>query len=1177
MNDWASPWASTFTPPLGAHDGTLPEDSWRDHSVVTDFGNDSQQDTSQDQNGWAVETSSLGVNIDVKDGKDIVSRTDAETHQVAYFESSSDVEDLSRQKTDDSLGPSIDDSGLWNGGAIDQGGVGNVWRQFEQSLGNNVLNTTEHVLPEFDDFATLHIPNGKAITPANAKNSADFLDWHQSTPSSSFTQDAAQNGIASGVKHHTGTVGTPVNTVSFGLDLLNSETSQNLHDQKRRDGSDEELRDIFWRLRGGSAESISNHFVQESFTNPEHSIIDDIFNTRPGGLLGIEGTSSAQLQVSSAPFSSVDQCLWYHDSTRPGLEDEDTLLGESLRERVSNALAEVLSPSNSLSLTGPLSEEIREDPLLSERSGETARISEPDYYTTDIIQKDIVSNTDMSHDGADDDFEDFENFAFAIEGVPAIERDNALPTGPPVAMPLLILPARVSATEPLYAKEVPMVQQQRNVSSEAEAFINQYLTADDELDLKVVYRDILQPSAVQAKDKNDVRSLSEITPAFTKEPSLDVETAASKTVFNIQKPALEALHPSSTNQSDPPEEPPRELLSTTSSRKMWHRISRLGTLRAYDSGDVNDYVRVTWPQSATRKKVLETVSRWVTEDRMNHGVVLFGTNSNPYGPSFSWTDKPAAEANTTPRIQPIEPPRSRQTRRSSVAATAAGSDDSKRFSWSSMPAEDEPPVVARSQERLSPVPPGATAPEPLLNSSATSAPPSWTEALTPQTPFLLTVAKPSQLPSQVDDAPKNNSSQIKDSWGDFQAFESASVLSHLPAPTTILSPSSSAIILPSGPSTAISSSKVVPLLRSNGPMPSEMAQFHMPRRVANKRDQSPRRHNDKIDLAKSLVTGEIQDDDADWADFESFESQQQVSTFATSTTLVTPTSREIDSTMKPLPPTPRSETHTAVELPHSFQLGIPQGLVAPAPKSKSHGSEDDWAGFESFETTQSVPLNTTSTATAVRFPPDANDLGKHFPPTPRLGTPVPLTVPDTSIADGIDLLGEQILLAGSTVLPEQEETQDDWGEFEAFDSGEQIHETVDPVPLISHDDSWLADLPVDHWTLVSQPGLHIPTTAPENIATRSSISPLEIMPEQSSYDALGDLSAFDSAAPMASAAKLNFSALSVRSDGAISEASSQRPAHDGPAKTLQTELSTAERALVEKLVEGLPDFTYMLR
>jgi hypothetical protein len=84
-----------------------------------------------------------------------------------------------------------------------------------------------------------------------------------------------------------------------------------------------------------------------------------------------------------------------------------------------------------------------------------------------------------------------------------------------------------------------------------------------------------------------------------------------------------------------------ELIDFTSTRKVWYRLSRKQTLRAFLSGDMPDaHVRVAWHDSRIRTETVGIVRRWIMEDRA-HGRTALGGSAKL---SFGW-DEPRAANN----------------------------------------------------------------------------------------------------------------------------------------------------------------------------------------------------------------------------------------------------------------------------------------------------------------------------------------------------------------------------------------------------------------------------------------------------------------------------------------------------------------------------------------------------
>ena len=85
---------------------------------------------------------------------------------------------------------------------------------------------------------------------------------------------------------------------------------------------------------------------------------------------------------------------------------------------------------------------------------------------------------------------------------------------------------------------------------------------------------------------------------------------------------------------------PYDSFQSLEERKTWYRLSRYGSMRKHDSGDDDNYVRVTWRQSQVREQTLKTVARWMEEDRISGRVVLGGGRKG--SSIFGWNDSNAA-------------------------------------------------------------------------------------------------------------------------------------------------------------------------------------------------------------------------------------------------------------------------------------------------------------------------------------------------------------------------------------------------------------------------------------------------------------------------------------------------------------------------------------------------------
>ncbi|KAJ2971863.1 hypothetical protein NUW58_g9303 [Xylaria curta] len=70
-----------------------------------------------------------------------------------------------------------------------------------------------------------------------------------------------------------------------------------------------------------------------------------------------------------------------------------------------------------------------------------------------------------------------------------------------------------------------------------------------------------------------------------------------------------------------------------SERKSWYRISRYGSMRKHNSGDDENYHRVTWPTSQLHSDTIKIVRRWMEEDSYAGKATLGGTKRTGF---FNW-------------------------------------------------------------------------------------------------------------------------------------------------------------------------------------------------------------------------------------------------------------------------------------------------------------------------------------------------------------------------------------------------------------------------------------------------------------------------------------------------------------------------------------------------------------
>ncbi|KAI0546666.1 hypothetical protein F4679DRAFT_406831 [Xylaria curta] len=76
-----------------------------------------------------------------------------------------------------------------------------------------------------------------------------------------------------------------------------------------------------------------------------------------------------------------------------------------------------------------------------------------------------------------------------------------------------------------------------------------------------------------------------------------------------------------------------DSFATISERKSWYRISRFGSMRKHNSGDDENYHRVTWQASQLHDDTVKIVRRWMEEDSYAGKAILGGTKRMGF---FDW-------------------------------------------------------------------------------------------------------------------------------------------------------------------------------------------------------------------------------------------------------------------------------------------------------------------------------------------------------------------------------------------------------------------------------------------------------------------------------------------------------------------------------------------------------------
>jgi hypothetical protein len=167
---------------------------------------------------------------------------------------------------------------------------------------------------------------------------------------------------------------------------------------------------------------------------------------------------------------------------------------------------------------------------------------------------------------------------------------------------------------------------------------------DDFGDFEEDHTDKVEPALKEQLTATQAPSVSEVQ--VTEDESNFAHVDATGTSLPVTTTATPSFVPDlslTTHLFPPPKdtkEPapaPEDLISSTSTRKAWYRLTRKQTMREYNSGgDEDNYVRVTWANSKLSSDVGKIVSRWATEDRM-------AGRGPGGGASFYWDKAPQPE------------------------------------------------------------------------------------------------------------------------------------------------------------------------------------------------------------------------------------------------------------------------------------------------------------------------------------------------------------------------------------------------------------------------------------------------------------------------------------------------------------------------------------------------------
>jgi len=946
MNDWASPWASTAdlptsSPPV-AHDRITPAASWELQQPADGLGTDAQWGDLEDNTNWGVEDSKIRVSQ--------TAGVELEGDELGGLQEEPSTDDAPFHKND-----------LWTNDATEVQDDGNAWESFEDSLGNPVSD-----MPHSSSSQSAYIAGNDlhhSAVPEPTSHGAELeLFGLQEAPSAELVPGRKHEDLLETHEevhgHHSGFADLEDFTDydTFEPNILSLMIPQRTIDSDGTAGLVDEEQGVESKTLEDLVQGAIDDGAQPSKPACENSTNEGLNSSGSDKAVGAETAASPTRQASGLVSDPLSL-----DKPEDGLlvpsAFEDSVIVHGSNESTPDVVhtTVLVSDTHDMDINTERPSEAVSSSLFSQNHDERT-ITDTPITSLSGEQGEIIPNHADAHSSAeyattgneDDEFGDFEVFAFA--GPEPLLTSAPLDANLQSASNLDSVPAMSELPEH-EASEAPA---EGMTAATADAFVAEYLQTPSGTAELVFENDAVVEDGFKVNDT-----------AFT---DLFLPISPGSEVSEIQ---------------------PEELLSSTSARKTWHRISRNGTLRAYDSGDVNDYVRVVWSGSATEKKVLETVNRWVTEDRMQFGAPSFGASSSPFGPSFGWTDSPKVESKPFKRIQPIEPPKPTQRKSSTAAVLSPVSAASKKFSRSSAAVRGVEPITTESQDPL-----------PVQSGLLTPASPAVFEGLKLSFPQA-SISQPHSKHSASSNAPP----ETQDPWGSFEAFESAQPIMELSIPETSIKPVQASL------SPAASSPAILP--------PIAPARLHSP----------PVTLNSIIPVAPAIVV-ESQKEEDDWGDFEAFASAQPTSQDPALETSLPPDV----STFQPSK-THQNNVQTHFEIPrdpddkHDEPLAGEHYLtIELASRPGLHEAPEARTDFEVFDTAQSIQHSPSPSMAAVNASQTGTSESK------LRSTP---SVPETTVDLPINSKPAELSLESSPDLTpakdSQQAVQDPWGDLGAFD------------------------------------------------------------------------------------------------------------------------------------------------
>lgn len=142
------------------------------------------------------------------------------------------------------------------------------------------------------------------------------------------------------------------------------------------------------------------------------------------------------------------------------------------------------------------------------------------------------------------------------------------------------------------------------------------------------------PLAIPEKRGNRLQQLQEQFGPIKFTPDLE----SVDKLFDVAK--LDAKQPSAKDYSlEHIDGIINDSFTSISERKTWWRVSRHGTMRKHDSGDDDNYRRVTWTNSKMREETNKIVRRWMEQDTYSGDRPSFGGAVSVKGGAFNWNSR----------------------------------------------------------------------------------------------------------------------------------------------------------------------------------------------------------------------------------------------------------------------------------------------------------------------------------------------------------------------------------------------------------------------------------------------------------------------------------------------------------------------------------------------------------